>query len=128
MTRNRDGFTLVEIIVAMGILAMFLVGIAKANFLIMRRLSAMSGGGAREAILVQLENQFTAMPFDSLASRAGTTTISTGALPYTRKITIGSIASNRCLVTIVITPTNTLFKPDTVVFQRSKPTTSPLGT
>ncbi|HKV70134.1 MAG TPA: prepilin-type N-terminal cleavage/methylation domain-containing protein [Gemmatimonadales bacterium] len=128
MRYDRKGFTLVEIIVAMAILAIFLVGLAKANYVILHRLNVMSGGAARDAVLMQLENQFTAMPFDSLKKKAGTISVTSPPFSYTRTITVDTTVTNRRKVTITITPTNTMFKSGTITLTRSKPAASPIGT
>ena len=72
-------------------------------------------------------NQFTAMPFDSLKSRAGTITVTKPPLPYTRKVMVDSLSPRLRRVTVVVTPLNTLFRPDTVVLQRTKPGNNPFN-
>lgn len=127
MKQTERGFSLIEIVVAMLLLSFFLVGLAKVNFTIARRFYALSAGGARDGIVAQNLNQFAAMPFDSLKGKAGTTTVNKPPLPYTRKITVDSLSAKMRRVTIVITPTSTVFKPDTVVLQRSKPGNNPFN-
>ena len=127
MTQNERGFSLIEIVVAMMLLAFFLAGLAKVNFTIARRFYALSAGGPRSGIVSQNMNQFSAMPFDSLKGKAGTITINRPPMPYTRKITVDSLSPKMQRVTIVITPINTAFKPDTLVLQRSKPGNNPFN-
>jgi len=90
-------------------------------------MKTISAGAARSAALTEYVNRLMAVPFDSLANRAGTFTTSTGAFPNTRRIVVAG-NSVSVTVTLILTPTNTAIKPDTVVLTRVKATTtSPLG-
>lgn len=120
MKRNEGGFSLIEMLVAITLLALCLIGVAQVTFVMARRAYSNSGGQARGAILSQQVNQFAAMPFDSLKGKAGTVTVNKPPMPYTRKITVDSLSPTLARVTIIITPTNTIFRPDTMVLQRSK--------
>jgi prepilin-type N-terminal cleavage/methylation domain-containing protein len=120
MKRNEGGFSLIEMLVAITLLAICLVGVAQVTFIMARRAYANSGGQARGAILSQQVNQFAALPFDSLKGKAGTITVNKPPMPYTRKITVDSLSPTLLRVTIIVTPTNIVFKPDTLVLQRSK--------
>jgi prepilin-type N-terminal cleavage/methylation domain-containing protein len=120
MKRNEGGFSLIEMLVAITLLALCLVGVAQVTFIMARRAYANSGGQARGAILSQQVNQFAALPFDSLKGKAGTVTVNKPPMPYTRKITVDSLSPTLVRVTIIVTPTNIVFKPDTLVLQRSK--------
>jgi prepilin-type N-terminal cleavage/methylation domain-containing protein len=125
VTRNQAGFTLLEIMVAMTLLALALMGVARLNLDLARRFYALSGGAARDAVVTQQVNQFAAMPYDSLKGKAGTITVNKPPLPYTRKITVDSLSPKLRRVTIVVTPLNTVFKPDTVIIERTKPGNNP---
>ena len=120
MKRSEGGFSLIEIMVAITLLAICLIGVAKVTFVMARRAYANSGGQARDAILSQQVNQFAALPFDSLKGKAGTVTVNKPPMPYTRMVQVDSLSPTLQRVTIIITPTNTVFKPDTLVLQRSK--------
>jgi prepilin-type N-terminal cleavage/methylation domain-containing protein len=128
MKRHEAGFSLIEILVAMSLLGLCLVGVAQVTFVMARRAYANSGGQARDAILSQQVNQFAALPFDSLKGKAGTVTVSNAPMPYTRSVTVDSLSPTLARVTIIVTPTNTIFKSDTLVLQRSKARKNPFGT
>jgi prepilin-type N-terminal cleavage/methylation domain-containing protein len=128
MKQSEAGFSFVEILVAMTLLAVVLIGVARLNFVLARRFYSLSGGAARDGILAQQVNQFAAMPFDSLKAKAGTITVNRPPLPYTRKITVDSLSPKLRRVTIVVTPINTAFRPDTMVIQRTKPGNNPFKT
>ena len=127
MSRSEAGVTLIELVVAMALLSLVLVSVAQLNFALARRFYAVSGGAARDAVVAQQVNLFTAMPFDSLKSRAGTITVTKPPLPYTRRVMVDSLSPRLRRVTVVVTPLNTLFRPDTVVLQRTKPGNNPFN-
>ena len=104
------------------------MGVAQITFVMARRAYTNSGGQARGAILSQQLNQFAALPFDSLNGKVGTLTVTTGPMPYTRTVTVNSLSPTLLRVTIVVTPTNATFRPDTLVLQRSKARKSVFGT
>jgi prepilin-type N-terminal cleavage/methylation domain-containing protein len=126
--RTQAGFSLVEMVVAMTLLSLVLVSVAQLSFIVARRFYSLSGVGARDGIITQQVNQFTAMPFDSLSSKVGTVTVTQPPLPYTRVVTVDSLSPKVRRVTIVVTPTNTVFKADTEVIQRMKPAPNPFAT
>lgn len=128
MKQSQAGFSLVELLVAITLLSLVLVSVAQLNVALARRFYALSGGAARGAVVAQQVNQFTAMPFDSLKSKAGTITVNKPPLPYTRRVTVDSLSPQLRRVTIVITPLNRVFAPDTLVLQRSKPGNNPFKT
>ena len=127
MKRADAGFSLIEIMVAITLLGLVLMGVGRLNFTLAQRLYTLSGGGARDAVLAQQVNQFAALPFDSLKAKAGTITVNKPPLPYTRKITVDSLSPKLKRVTIIVTPLNPVFKPDTLVLQRTKPGNNPFN-
>ena len=128
MRRNESGFSLIEMLVAITLLALCLIGVAQVTFVMARRAYANGGGQARGAILSLQVNQFAAMPFDSLKSKAGTDTVYGQSMPYIRTVTVDSLSSTLVRVTIIVTPMNAVFKPDTLILQRSKARPNPFGT
>jgi type II secretory pathway component PulJ len=127
--RPRRGAGLVEIMLAMIIFALIATSYAAVTLRYATRMKTISAGAARSAALTEYLNRLMAVPYDSLPARAGTFVTTTGAFPNTRTITVATgAASNSKLVTLILTPTNTIIKPDTVVLTRVKRVTnSPLG-
>lgn len=127
MTGNARGFSLIEIMVAITLLALCLVGVAQVTFVMARRAYSVSGGQARDGIIAQQVSQFAALPFDSLKGKAGSLIVNKPPMPYTRTVTVDSLSPTLVRVTIVVTPTSSLYKPDTVVLQRSRALPSAFG-
>ena len=92
-----------------------------------QRQKAVTLGVYRSAALESVVNRWVSMPFDSLSTKAGCTTVNDTPMAYTKCITVTTISNARKTVRIILTP-STLLKPDTVSFDRAKmSTTNPLG-
>ncbi len=125
--RPRRGAGLVEIMLAMVIFALVATSYAAVTLRYATRMKTIAAGAARSAALSEYINRLMAVPFDSLANRAGTFTTTTGTFPNTRVIAVTGSGMSRT-VTLILRPTSTLIKPDTVVLTRVKAlTSSPLG-
>ena len=124
--KNREGVSLVEVIVAMTLLGVALTSLAGLTFQAARRASTVAADSYRQGVLMQEVNRLAAVPFASLAS--GCTTVSTGTFPHTRCATVTTISSKMKSVRVVVTPTQANVLPDTVTFDRTKaPTGNPLS-
>ena len=119
---KRGGFVLLEVIVAMFLLALVLSSLAALMYQVSRRSFLNIGSAYRNGVLLQEVNRLEALPYDSLA--VGTTSLTVSALPYiyTRSTTITNPGLNVKTVKLVITPSNSLYKPDTAIFTRTKGT------
>jgi len=107
---------------AMIIFALVATSYAAVTLRYATRMKTISAGAARSAALTEYMNRLMAVPFDSLANRAGCVTITTGAFRNTRCITVSTGAFSKT-VTLIMTPAATTIKPDTVVLTRVKATT-----
>ena len=121
MRRAARGFSLIEIIVAMTILAITLAGFAGLTYQYLRRVRTLDGRVAQFALVTEQAQRLQVLPWDSLVSRAGCTTVTTGLLPHTRCVVLTDVNTARKQVRVIITPTNPAIKPDTVLFHRVKP-------
>lgn len=128
MTRARQGFSLIEVMVAMTILSIVLLNLAKVTTAL-----AIRGRGndllAKRSAALQLEtNKFGAVPFASLAGWVTTDqTVTRGTFTYTRKLTITPLSTTRYTVKIVVIPSSDATKKDSVILDRTLPPTgSPL--
>jgi prepilin-type N-terminal cleavage/methylation domain-containing protein len=124
--KAQRGFSLVEMVIAITILGIFMLGLAKANYSIARRFYKLSAGAPRDAEIMAQVNEFNALPFDSLSGRAGTTTFSSLPWSYTRRVTVTAKTTSLDSVMIVFTSLNTNFPSDTEVLMRSKAGSTPL--
>jgi prepilin-type N-terminal cleavage/methylation domain-containing protein len=123
-TAGRLGFTLVEVMVAMSIMCVAASVMVAPLYRYAQRTDVVAFAQARNGLLAQQVNRLTALPFDSLDPRAGCATIASGSLPYTRCITLSTVSGAQKRVRLVIAPSNTTVRPDTVIFDRTKPASS----
>jgi len=119
---NHKGAAVIEIMVAMLILAIGLLGAAGMTVTAARRASGLSTQSSRDGVLLQELNKLAALPYDSLSGRAGCTNATTGTLAYARCITVTDIAdgSGYKRVRLIVSPSTTWARPDTVYLNRSK--------
>lgn len=127
MMQSRKGFSLIEIVVAMTILSVVLLSVAKATTALAMRGHGTDLVAKRNAALQLEENKFEATPFDSLAKFSTSDTTITWRLSndttfsYKRRRKITSVTSTRDSIIIVVVPTADTTKKDSVVFIRAKP-------
>jgi prepilin-type N-terminal cleavage/methylation domain-containing protein len=127
--RRAAGFTLVEVLIAMSILGAAAAVMVAPLYKYAQRQDVVSFAQARNGLVAQHVNRLTSLPFDSLDSRAGCRTTSTAPLAHTRCVSVAIVSASQKRVTLVIAPTNTLLRADTVVFDRTRPaSTNPFST
>jgi len=78
----------------------------------------------RNGIVAQQVGRLTALPFDSLASRAGCVSVARPPLPHTRCVTLTVLSARQTRVRLVITPVSTMIRPDTVLLERTRAVTA----
>jgi prepilin-type N-terminal cleavage/methylation domain-containing protein len=124
----KRGFSLTEVIMAMTLLSVVLLSLAKMSFVLSQRSRANDTLAKRNAVLMQEANKFSAMPYASLAGFSnGSTTVTQGDFTFTRTLTI-TANTDRKDVKIVITPSKEPTKKDSVTIYRTLPPGSPLCT
>jgi prepilin-type N-terminal cleavage/methylation domain-containing protein len=127
--RRRGGFSLTEVMVAMGLLSIMLMGLARVTFQMASASRNNDIVAKRTAVLVQEANKFNAMSFDSLATVNTTDkTYTFGDFKFTRRLDITTVSSKERLIKIVIVPYYATTKTDSVYVTRTKPPGSPLCT
>lgn len=126
--QGRPGFILMEVVVAITLLALILTPLAAMVFKITARSHYIVGSAYRNGVLMEQVNLLESLPYDSLPAGTTTTTITTKPYPYTRKLIVAQYYQKYMLraksVTLIITPTNPLYKPDTTKFMRSSAATN----
>lgn len=126
MSRTRSyrveaGFTLIEIVVAMTILSLALVSLGALTFNVARMSIGSSNASYRLGVVTEQMGRLVVLQVDSLAAEAGCTTETAQPFPHTRCITVTTVSPRVRQVTLIVTPTNATVRPDTVIFDRTKP-------
>lgn len=115
----RGGFVLLEVIIAMLILGVVLSSLAALLYSVSQGSFKSIGGAYRNAILLQEVNRLEAVPYNLLLVGTTTTTVTAPPYAHTRTVTVTNPATNVKWVTLVITPTIRLYRPDTTKFIRT---------
>lgn len=122
---HQKGFVLVEVIVAMVILAVAVSSLAALVYSVSRSGLATTGNAYRNGVLMQEVNRLETIPYDSIKVGSTSATVSTPPYPHTRTVTVTEPAANLVkTVKVVIKPTNPTFKADSAFFTRTKARTS----
>jgi Tfp pilus assembly protein PilV len=124
---KKRGFILMEVIVAMTLLALIMTPLAAMVFKITARSHRSIGNTYRNAVVTKEVNYLEAVSYDSLATGTTTTTVTDKVYPYTKVVTVAQYYQKWQLkgksVQLVITPSNSLYRPDTVKFVRTSANT-----
>jgi len=118
---QRRGITLLEVAIAMTMFAIVTVGIASFTAQVARGSRLNSLGTVRAGALAAQINRLEVLPYDTLPTRVGCTSVSTGLLPRTECVSVQDVVVGRRRVTFILRPNNTALRPDTVVLVRTKP-------
>ncbi|MFL5593833.1 MAG: prepilin-type N-terminal cleavage/methylation domain-containing protein [Gemmatimonadaceae bacterium] len=122
---RRHGISLVEVIVAMVLLAIAVTSLAAMVGSVSRSGIRTSGDAYKNGVLMNEVNRLEGIPFDSVAVGSSYTTVSTGSYPHTRYVTVTSVQADVIKsIKVVIKPVNPNFKSDSVTFIRTKSRTS----
>jgi prepilin-type N-terminal cleavage/methylation domain-containing protein len=117
----RAGFSLVEVMVGLTLLAIALTSVAALDYNVMRRTLEVSRGSYANATVLRQVNRFLSLPYDSLDAHAGCLTVSTGPAPNTACATVSQVNTGLKQVRIIVTLTGTVARPDTILLNRSNP-------
>jgi prepilin-type N-terminal cleavage/methylation domain-containing protein len=125
--RTRDGFSLIEIIVAMTMLVFVLGALSVLTTRTVQRSRDLDVGSARTFVLMQQTNRFSSLPYDSIPMYAPRVdTIQTGRFAYERRLTYvqGATGSEYRTLKVKLQPlyvtTTFQLRPDSLVFLRAK--------
>ncbi len=106
---------------ALTVFAMVTAGIAGFTTHVARGSRLNGLASVRAGALAAQINRLEVLPYDTLPSRAGCTSISTGLVPRTECVTVQDIVAGRRRVTFIQRPSNTALRPDTVILERTRP-------
>jgi prepilin-type N-terminal cleavage/methylation domain-containing protein len=130
VNRRRSGFSLIEVIVAMSILAIVMILLATLALAVGRRGRLNDLTTKRNLALEQQADRLQTMPFVDVAQlTSGTTQMLVGDFSFNRVFTITPTGSTRYTIKIVVAPLAGEFKPDSITIDRTRPATgTPLCT
>jgi prepilin-type N-terminal cleavage/methylation domain-containing protein len=124
-SEGRKGFALVEIIVAMVLLAVAVSSLAALVYSVSHSGIRTSGDAYKNGVLMQEVNRMEGIPYDSVHVGSSSVTVSSGQFPHTRIVTVSEPQANVIKsIKIVIKPANPQYKADSVDFIRTKARTS----
>jgi hypothetical protein len=123
--RSRGGFVIVEIIVAMVLLAIAVTSLAGLLYSISQSGMVATGNAYRNGALMNAVNRFEGVPYSTITVGTQNDSVMTAPYPHRRKVVVTEPAANVVkAITVIITPTNPRYKPDTVSFIRTNAATS----
>ena len=129
--RVRRGFGLVEVIVAMTLLAVVLSSLAALAFQASRRARQVGTGSNRTQAIAEQFNKWSAADFNKGLNADGTvTTTVSGSFPYTLTVVTSTdpTTPNHRIIAVTIRPADALLAAETVTIERWRPsTTNPLS-
>jgi Tfp pilus assembly protein PilV len=123
--RARRGMSVIEIMVAMMLFGTVTVAMAGLSLVVARRAETNDVFTKRTALLQQQMNWLQALPYDSVVKKEGTVEVTDGPFPHTREVSVTANGS-RTRVVVRVIPTRAPDRADTIVFDRARPTNSPL--
>ena len=121
---RRKGFGLLEVIVAMLLLAISVSALASLSYSVSQSSMKVAGTAYRNGVVMQEVNRLETLPYDSLPVGAISIGVASAPYPHTRVITIAEPSTNLKTIRIVVTPVNSRFKPDTMNFTRTRARTT----
>jgi prepilin-type N-terminal cleavage/methylation domain-containing protein len=122
---GRKGFVLVEVIVAMVLLAVAVSSLAALVYSVSHSGIRTTGDAYKNGVLMQEVNRLEGIPYDSIPAITTVDNLSSGQYAYKRTITVTNVQDNVIKsILIKIEPTNPQYKPDSVSFIRTKSRTS----
>src|SRR5579864_3975475 len=127
--RGREGFSLVEILVALTMLAFAMTGIGRIMMVLDQRNSVLDLRSKRNFALMQQQTKFITMNYDTLTTDSAAfraqKTLWAGDLQYYRRVSISSIGNDQYSIKVVIIPSglhgsnynyNDTLQKDSVIF------------
>ena len=128
---GRRGFSIIEVIVSIVLLGISLSTLGVLAFQASRRNMVVANVGYRSAAMRYLFDRYSALDFDAIdGAQALDSTLTTGPLPLRMQAQmITTTTPNEKRVRLIVTPTNTLIKPETTLVRRFRwASTNPLNT
>jgi hypothetical protein len=115
---------LIEVIVAMVILAIAVSSLAPLVYSVSRSTLKNTGNAYRNGVLMQEVNRLVALPFADVTVGSASYANTSPPYPHYRVVTVTQPAANVKVVKVLVTPTSSGFKPDSATFTRTLAATS----
>lgn len=120
MKQTREGFTLVEVVVALVMMAILMTTLAGLTYATARQAIVADNATARQAVALQTVNRFATMPYASIPGAAGCTTVGDPGRQFQSCITLAG-GINSTIVSITTTPLQHNVPASTMRIIRSAP-------
>jgi len=119
---GRRGFTLVEAIMSMAILATVMVMLSQLSLTVGKRAYVNDLTTKRNLALAQQTDRLYSLSFDQVAAlSSGTTQMLIGDFTFNRRLTVTATTASRYTIKVVIAPIATEFTADSVTVSRTRP-------
>ncbi|MEK7402003.1 MAG: prepilin-type N-terminal cleavage/methylation domain-containing protein [Gemmatimonadota bacterium] len=123
-SRRRGGFSLAEVIIALTVLSVAMMLLARLSYLVSQSGRTNDLVAKRNAALAQEAGRFGVMGFTDIAKQSsGSTLMLVGDFTFTRRLTITATKSNWYTIKVVVAPQASEFRADSVTFSRTRPGT-----
>jgi hypothetical protein len=120
--RNRRGISLLEVVVALGILSVVLMSLSGIMWQMGRQSRISGAAAARTAAAESWASLAHAARWDSLTTLVGCAADTTAGLAYTRCYEVSSLSSALREVRVIIAPAAGIsLTPETLLVQRTRP-------
>ena len=120
MKTRQDGFTIIEVLVAMVMLALLLTTLAGLTYYTAWQAVRATNMTTQQSISLAAVNRFSTLPFNQLATNAGCDSVGTTNNMYRRCITV-TTTGGTAQVQVVTTPLQRSLPASTVQFVRTGP-------
>ena len=121
--RPRKGVSIIEIVIAMTLLALVIGSLGLLSARTAAKARALDMLSARTFVLMQQSNRFSVLPYDSIAAYAPRIdTVIAGRFKYLRRVTYTQsvTGSEYKTVKVILIPLADTLKKDSLLFQRAK--------
>ncbi|MDQ6831409.1 MAG: prepilin-type N-terminal cleavage/methylation domain-containing protein [Gemmatimonadota bacterium] len=125
--KSRRGMSLIEIMIAISLLAIVIASLGAMSVSVAHTSFSVNGSSFVNAELTRQMNRLMVLPFDSLPADSGSVAVAATPYAYQRQMTLTDITATDRAIQLILRPTNTLVRPETVQFNRTRPIASPLN-
>jgi prepilin-type N-terminal cleavage/methylation domain-containing protein len=118
--KSSQGFTLIESLAAILLLSLGMLALGSLLTRSSQQSIASSSAVQTTAAMTTEVGRLNVLPWDQLAAGNVCDTVTSGQMPRIRCTLIADVSSTTKEVRVIVTPTITGIRPDTVRFQRTK--------